>query len=410
MMLGVDEALQGILRELRPLPAEDARLAESLGRVLAEDLVAAMDLPPFANSGMDGYALRAADLRQARADAPVQLNVVMDIPAGVTPAGTLGPGQAARIMTGAPLPAGADAVVPVEQTDADWQRAEHSAPAHQVAVMTQVSPGDHVRPVGENVRAGQRVLTAGTRLRPQHLGLLAALGQAQVRVHRRPRVAIVSSGDELVEVHEPLAPGFIHDVNGYTIQGMVSEAGALALRLPIARDSLAAVRALFRDALQLRPDLIISTAGVSVGAHDVVRDVLDELGALKFWRVNMRPGKPLAWGHVQGTPFFGLPGNPVSAMVTFEVFVRPALLRLTGRSEETQGQRATVCEALHSDGRRAYLRVTLQRDGDRLLARTTGTQSSGALLSMVLADGLLIVPEGVHFVPAGSELEVLLLR
>ena len=409
-MLSVDEALQHILRDLQPLPVELAPLDECLGRVLAEDLIAAIDLPPFANSSMDGFALRAADLLGACADAPVQLEVVMDIAAGAAPEGRLGTGQAARIMTGAPLPAGADAIVPVEQTDADWTSAENSTMARQVAVMTQVAPGDYVRPVGENVRAGQEVLAAGTQLRPQHLGILAALGQAQVPLRRRPRVAIVSSGDELVEVHEPLAPGQIHDVNSYTIQGMVSELGATPLRLPIARDSQDAVRALFREALQLQPDLLISTAGVSVGAHDVVRDVLEELGELNFWRVNMRPGKPLAWGQVQAKPFFGLPGNPVSAMVTFEIFVRPAVLRLAGRAEVEQVHRATVCEDLHSDGRRSYLRVTLQHEDGRLLARTTGTQSSGALLSMVLADGLLVVPEGVTFVPDGSELEVHLLR
>ena len=409
-MLSVDEALQLILRDLKPLPDELVSLDEGLGRALAEKLIAEIDLPPFANSSMDGFALRAADLRGASADAPVQLKVVMDIPAGATPEGALGPGQAARIMTGAPLPAGADAIVPVEQTDADWTSAKNGKLARLVAVMAQVSPGDYVRPVGENVRAGQQVLAAGTQLRPQHLGMLAALGQAHVSLPRRPRVAIVSSGDELVEVHEPLGPGQIHDVNSYTIQGMVSELGATPLRLPIARDSLGAVRALFREALQLQPDLLISTAGVSVGAHDVVRDVLEELGELNFWRVNMRPGKPLAWGQVQGKPFFGLPGNPVSAMVTFEIFVRPALLRLAGRAELKQAQRATVCEALHSDGRLSYLRVTLQHDSGRLVARTTGTQSSGALLSMVLADGLLVVPEGVTFVPAGSELEVHLLR
>ena len=335
----------------------------------------------------------------------------MDIPAGAAPEGSLGTGQAARIMTGAPLPAGADAIVPVEQTDADWTSAENCAMARQVSVMTQVAPGDYVRHVGENVRAGQKVLAAGTQLRPQHLGMLAALGQAQVPLRRRPRVAIVSSGDELVEVHEPLAPGQIHDVQQFTrFRAWSASRAQTPLRLPIARDSQDAVRALFREALQLQPDLLISTAGVSVGAHDVVRDVLDELGELNFWRVNMRPGKPLAWGQVQGKPFFGLPGNPVSAMVTFEIFVRPAVLRLAGRTEVEQVHRATVCEDLHSDGRRSYLRVTLQHEDGRLLARTTGTQSSGALLSMVLADGLLVVPEDVTFVPAGSELEVHLLR
>ncbi len=409
-MLGVDEALQRILGELQPLPAESARLEDCLGRVLAEDVIATTSLPPFANSSMDGFALRAADLSGADSQRPVQLEVVMDIPAGAVPQRALKPGQAARIMTGAPMPAGADAVVPVEETDADWSREEPGAPATPVAVMKEVAPGDSVRPVGENVRAGQRVLAAGTRLRPQHLGMLAALGQAQVRVRRRPRVAIVSSGDELVEVDQPLAPGQIHDVNSFTVQGMVGELGGTPLRRPIARDDLEQVRAMFQDALQQQPDLIISTAGVSVGAHDLVRDVLEELGELNFWRVNMRPGKPLAWGHVQGIPFFGLPGNPVSAMVTFRIFVRPALQRLAGEAQQGESIRAIVCEDLRSDGRRSYLRVSLERADGRLLARSTGTQSSGALFSMVLADGLLVVPENVTFVPAGSELDVLPLK
>ena len=409
-MLGVDEALQRILEELQPLPAEDARLEDCLGRVLAEDVIATTSLPPFANSSMDGFALRAADLAGAGSQRPVQLEVVMDIPAGALPQRALKPGEAARIMTGAPMPAGADAVVPVEETDADWSREEPGVPTTPVAVMKEVAPGDSVRPVGENVRAGQRVLAAGTRLRPQHLGMLAALGQAEVRVRRRPRVAIVSSGDELVEVDQPLAPGQIHDVNSFTVRGMVSELGGTPLHRPIVRDDLEQVRAMFHGALEQQPDLIISTAGVSVGAHDLVRDVLEELGELNFWRVNMRPGKPLAWGHVQGIPFFGLPGNPVSAMVTFRIFVRPALQRLAGEAQDCESVRATVCEDLRSDGRRSYLRVSLERVDGRVLARSTGTQSSGALFSMVLADGLLIVPEGVTFVPSGSELDVLPLK
>ena len=313
-------------------------------------------------------------------------------------------------MTGAPLPGGADAVVPVEQTDANWDREAPAALAPTLRVMTTLQPGDYVRPVGENVRAGQQVLEAGTRLRPQHLGMLAALGQAEVSVYRQPRVAIVSSGDEIIDVGETLAPGQIHDVNSYTIEGLVRELGGVPLRQPVAGDDLRQVRAMFDTALGQEPDLIISTAGVSVGAHDLVRDVLEELGELNFWRVNMRPGKPLAWGRVQGLPFFGLPGNPVSAMVTFQVFLRPALQRLTGHRHDLQAARATVCEDIVSDGRRSFLRVTLERSAGRLLARSTGTQSSGALISMVLADGLLIVPEGVTQVAAGTELEVLLLQ
>ncbi len=409
-MLSVDEALLRILQDLKPLPAEAIGLEDGLGRILARDLFATINLPPFANSSMDGYALRAADLEGASPENPVQLAVVMDIPAGTSPHETVGPGEAARIMTGAPMPGGADAVVPVEQTDADWNREAPATLSSTLRVMTTLQVGDHVRPVGENVRVGQQVLDAGTRLRPQHLGMLAALGLAQVSVQRQPRVAIVSSGDEIIDVGETLAPGQIHDVNSYTVGSLVRELGGIPLRQPVAGDDLQEVRAMFDTALRQDPDLIISTAGVSVGAHDLVRDVLEELGELNFWRVNMRPGKPLAWGRVQGVPFFGLPGNPVSAMVTFQVFVRPVLLRLTGQTQALQATSATVCEDIESDGRRSYLRVTLERSEGRLLARSTGTQSSGALMSMVLADGLLIVPEGLRHVAAGSELEVLALQ
>ncbi|MCY4023544.1 MAG: molybdopterin molybdotransferase MoeA [Anaerolineaceae bacterium] len=409
-MLSVDEALQRILQDLQPLTAEAIGLDSGLERVLARDLYASINLPPFANSSMDGYALRAADLEGASPENPVRLAVVMDIPAGTSPERPVGAGEAARIMTGAPLPDGADAVVPVERTDANWTREAPATLAPTLRVMTTLHAGDYVRPVGENVRAGQRVLAAGTRLRPQHLGMLAALGQAEVSVTRQPRVAIVSSGDEIIDVGETLAPGQIYDVNSYTIEGLVRELGGIPLRQPVAGDDLQQVRAMFDTALGQDPDLIISTAGVSVGAHDLVRDVLEELGELNFWRVNMRPGKPLAWGRVQGLPFFGLPGNPVSAMVTFQVFVRPALQRLTGQVHDLQAARATVCEDIESDGRRSFLRVALERRDGRLLARSTGTQSSGALISMVLADGLLIVPEGVTQVAAGTELEVLLLQ
>ncbi|MCY3945684.1 MAG: molybdopterin molybdotransferase MoeA [Anaerolineaceae bacterium] len=409
-MLSVDEALQRILQDLQPLPAEAIGLDCGLERVLARDLYASINLPPFANSSMDGYALRAADLEGASPENPVRLAVVMDIPAGTSPERPVGAGEAARIMTGAPLPDGADAVVPVEQTDANWTREAPATLAPTLRVMTTLQAGDYVRPVGENVRAGQRVLAAGTRLRPQHLGMLAALGHAEVSVYRQPRVAIVSSGDEIIDVGETLAPGQIYDVNSYTIEGLVRELGGIPLRQPVAGDDLQQVRAMFDTALGQDPDLIISTAGVSVGAHDLVRDVLEELGELNFWRVNMRPGKPLAWGRVRGLPFFGLPGNPVSAMVTFQVFVRPALQRLTGQVHDLQAARATVCEDIESDGRRSFLRVALERRDGRLLARSTGTQSSGALISMVLADGLLIVPEGVTQVAAGTELEVLLLQ
>jgi len=231
-----------------------------------------------------------------------------------------------------------------------------------------------------------------------------------VPVIRQPRVAIISTGDELVDIHEPLSPGKIRDSNSYMLAALVTTYGGTALRLPVARDTLDDVRRRFRDALDQRPDVILSSAGVSVGAFDVVRTILEELGQINFWRINLRPGKPLAFGHVQGVPFFGLPGNPVSAIVTFDVFVRPVLLRLGNRMDEGSTITVTTGQDIESDGRRSYLRVKLVSDNGQLIARLTGTQISSALISMVLADGLLIVPEGVTHVPAGTPMPVRLLR
>jgi molybdopterin molybdotransferase len=409
-LLNVEAALAHILQKFTSLPSEQIALTHALGRVLAEDIVSDINLPPFANSSMDGYAVRAEDVSGASSESPVRLRVVMDIPAGSFPTATIGEGQAARIMTGAPLPDGADAVVPVEQTDSNWRAGGDIALAEQVGILQAARPGDSVRPAGEDVHIGQTVLQAGTILRPQDIGILAALGHAQVAVVRQPRVAIVSTGDELVDVDEPLGPGKIRDSNSHTLAGLVASYGGIPLRQPIARDTLEAVRAMFRTALEQQPDLIISSAGVSVGTFDVVRAVLDELGEVQFWRVNVRPGKPLAFGQIQGVPFFGLPGNPVSAMVTFDVFVRPALLKLLHRTDDAETITAVTGEDMRSDGRRSYIRVRLENENGQVIARTTGTQSSGALMSMVLADGLLIIPEDVTFVPAGTELPVRLLR
>lgn len=409
-LLSVETALAHILDAVKPLPSEPLSLTEALGHVLAEDIVSDINIPPFANSSMDGYAVRAADLAGATQQAPARLQVVMDIPAGSSPDQTLMPGQAARIMTGAPMPEGADAVIPVEQTDTNWRAGEDIALADHVNIYRSLQSGDYIRPSGEDIHTGQTVLQAGTTLRPQDLGVLAALGQAQITVIRQPRVAIVSTGDELVDVSEPLAPGKIRDTNSHTLAGLIHNIGGIPLRLPIARDTLDAVRGMFRDALDQQPDLIISTAGVSVGTYDVVRTVLNELGKVEFWRVNVRPGKPLAFGQVQGVPFFGLPGNPVSAMVTFDIFVRAALFKMLNKTDDAETVMAQTSEDIKSDGRRSYLRVQLHHENGQLIARTTGTQSSGALMSMVLADGLLIVPEDQVMVPAGTQLPVRLLR
>jgi molybdopterin molybdotransferase len=409
-LLSVDAALERILAGISVLPSESAPIEQALGRVLAEDIRAEADLPPFRNSSVDGYAVRSVDVVEASETSPVRLRVVMDIPAGCAPHMAVGAMEAARIMTGAPLPTGADAVIPVEHTDSNWRTADQSSLPAEVAVNAGEKRGANIRPMGEDIQAGQVVLTSGTPLRPQDIGVLAALGHPEVSVRRQPRVTILSTGDELVSVDEPLTPGKIRDSNSYTLAALVATYGGVPVRLRTARDTLDDVRRIFHEALAQSPDIVISSAGVSVGAFDVVRTVLEELGEVNFWRVNLRPGKPLAYGHVQDVPFFGLPGNPVSAMVTFEVFVRPVLLKLSGRSDDVLMASATVSEDLQSDGRRSYLRVRLARHNGQLVANLTGTQSSGALMSMVLADGLLIVPENVHHIPAGTQLPVRLLK
>ena len=409
-LLNVDTAAENILASVKTLAAETVSLAEAQSRVIAQDIVSPIDLPPFDNSAMDGYALYSEDSTKASRARPIALPVVMDIPAGSAPSAGLQRGRAARIMTGAPLPAGADAVIPVEDTDDDWQKGDSAAPPKQVQLFRCPRPGENIRRAGENIAAGARVMPAGTVIGPAEIGMLAGIGCAKIAVIRQPKVVILSSGDELVDVHHPLEPGQIRDTNSYTLAGLVRQAGGVPIRLPIADDSLDSIRALYRRALDINPDMVISSAGVSVGAADLVRIVMDELGDIDFWRINMRPGKPLAYGTLRGLPFFGLPGNPVSAMVTFEVLVRPALAKIAGRDIKQRQVKARIDADMKSDGRRSYNRVTLERGAEGFIARSTGIQSSGALMSMVLADGLAVIPEGLTVAPAGSELDVLLLR
>jgi molybdopterin molybdotransferase len=400
-MLSVEEALARILGAIPVLGAESVELPAAHGRVLAESIVSGRDLPPWDNSSMDGYALRAADTAGASAERPVRLRLAGEVAAGAVTERPVGPGEAYRILTGAPMPPGADTVVPQEEI-----RREDGA----VLVSRPAPPANYIRPRGEDIRTGETVLVPGAVLTPAALGVLAALGRALVRVHQRPRVAILSTGDELVDLATPPGPGQIPNSNTYTLAAQVREAGGIPVNLGIARDSREDLEAHFRAGLGA--DMLVSTAGVSVGDRDFVREVMEKLGAeLDFWKVNMRPGKPLTFGRVAGRPFFGLPGNPVSSMVTFELFVRPALRRLAGDPRLFRPRvTARMGAVLDNPGPRwGYLRVQLAEEAGGVLARPTGEQGSGILTSMLRADGLAVMPPDTRRDP-GQPVEVILLR
>lgn len=407
--LTVAEALELVLESVGVLSAETVALPDALGRVLAEPVVARDSLPPFANSSMDGYALRASDLRDATAVHPVALRVIGDVAAGTVFVGEVVPGTAVRIMTGAPLPSGADAVVPVEETNEAWRDPQRPLP-ETVQVGRPVGAGDYVRGIGEDIQAGQEVLSVGHLLRPQEIGVLASLGVSRLTVTRRPKVGILATGDELVPVEAPLTPGKIRNSNGYAQAAQVRALGAIPVELGVAGDSEADVRAHLQTGLEAGVDLFISSAGVSVGAYDVVKAVLEAEGNVGFWRVRMRPGKPLAHGTYRGIPYLGLPGNPVSAMVSFERFARPAILKMAGhRRLDRPELQVALQEELTSDGRESYIRAVVRRADGRFVATTTGSQGSHIMTSLVQANALLIVPEGVTAVAPGTLLTALMI-
>ena len=403
-LLSVEQAREKILSRFKPVETETIPVAMCTNRILGMDIVAADDLPLFNNSSMDGFAIQAADTSNATLASHRTLNVVADIPAGSTPKISLVPGQAARIMTGAQMPKGADAVIPVEDTDFHDRSAGTHAPK-TIKISRLVHPNENVRPRGMDIHAGDIVIRKGRIIKPQDVGLLAMLGFAQVEVYKNPRVALLSSGDELLEAGAPLESGKIRDSNSYMLASLLESAHAEVLRLGVAKDTRESVQALIEQAVQQNVDLILSSAGVSVGAFDYVKEVIEAHGNLNFWRVNMRPGKPLAFGEYKDIPFIGLPGNPVSAFVGFEVFVRDTVGKLGGRSN---GGRQTIrvrCEEeIQSDGRESYLRAFIQEKDGQLIANLTGHQGSGNLFSLVQANTLLIIPAGVKCVPAGQEI------
>ena len=399
-MLTVEEARSRVLAAVPILGAETVSLDAALGRVLAEAVVAGRDLPPWDNSAMDGYALRAADTVAAALGRPVSLRILGDLPAGAVAERPVGTGEAYRILTGAPIPAGADPVIPQEEVSRQGDRLEVSRAAQ---------PGACVRPRGEDIRRGDALLGVGDVLGAAALGVLAAVGRPLLRVYQRPRVAILSTGDELVDVDQPPGPGQIPNSNSYTMAAQVREAGGVPVVLGIARDSREELEERFRWGLAA--DVVVSSAGVSVGDRDFVREVLTRLGAsLDFWKVSMRPGKPITFGLLGGRPVFGLPGNPVSSMVTFELFVRPALLRMGGRHRLDRPRvRARALAPLDNPGpRRGYLRVRLVEEDGAPGVLPTGEQGSGILRSMLLADGLAVLAPDTR-IETGEAVEVIVL-
>ena len=401
-MISVEEALERILGEIHPLLPTQVPLAESAGLVLAEDVIAREDMPPFANSAMDGFALRSQD-SQPRAGQPPRLRVTGGVAAGYVADHAVEEGTAMRIMTGAPVPPGADTVIQIELTKYDGPESSW------VEILQPVAPGNNIRPAGEDMRSGQTTLRQGTEIGPWEIGILATLGLAMVPVIRRPQVAILGTGDEVIDIDQPLKPGKIRNSNSYLLEAAVARAGAQPVRLGVARDTVESLREKFAQALGC--DLIITSGGVSVGDFDLVKNIMSEQGEINFWRINMRPGKPVAFGHIGQTPLLGLPGNPVSAAVTFELFGRPVLRKMLGH---TRLQRSQV-EVTVEDGvaekamRRHYVRAHVQWREGHFIAHTTGNQGSNIMTSLINANALIIVPEGSVEIPPGGTTRAMML-
>ncbi len=419
----VDEHLDDILKRIRPLEPIELQLLDAQGCVLVEDVTVPAALPPFDNSSMDGYAVRTADVEGASVEFPAVLTVIGDVAAGSGEPPAVGPGEAARIMTGAPLPPGAEAVVPVEWTDggtgggpATTMAAHSAAPdgaTGEVRVHRPVAARAHVRARGSDVAAGSLALRAGTVLGPPQIGLLAAIGRATVRVRPRPRVVVMSTGSELVQPGTELTPGRIHDSNSFVLTACARDAGAIAYRVGAVDDDAQTLRSTLEDQL-IRADMVVTSGGVSVGAYDVVKETLSGLagdeGSVSFRRLAMQPGKPQGFGRVgpDRVPLLALPGNPVSSYVSFELFARPAIRALMGLDPFDRTTVRAVCAdtvASSPKGRRQFLRGR-HEDGT---VEVVGGAGSHLVKALADANALIVVPEETTSVEAGTELDVILL-
>lgn len=413
-MISVEEALEKILSYADVLEEESTPILDSSGQVLAEDIYSGINIPPWDNSAMDGYAVRSGDTRGGSREHPRTLSIIDTVAAGYISSRRLEPGTAIRIMTGAPIPEGADSVVPFEFTD----EAERPRDADKIGILCPAEADWNIRRAGEDIPKGSLVLQRGTFIRPSEVGVLASLGRARAQVIRRPEVAILATGDELVNTDEPLKPGKIYNSNSYSVAALAKRYGAIPRLLGIARDSEDSVVAGLRRGLNA--DMLITTGGVSAGHYDVVKDVLARQGEIAFWTVRMKPGKPLAFGRIRGLsktgevryiPHLGLPGNPVSSMVTFEIFARPAIFKMMGRAIVPKPTVSAVLQdpITNNDGRRIFARAIVERRNGQFYARLTGPQGSSILTSMSRANGLVVVPEDAAEVKPGEKVSVMML-
>ncbi|MBI2849372.1 MAG: molybdopterin molybdotransferase MoeA [Chloroflexi bacterium] len=414
-MVSVEEALDKILGNVEVLEGETRPILECVDRVLAEDVYSPFDVPPLDNSAMDGYALKAEDTRGASEVTPVHLEVIGEVAAGYLPDRDVGPSAAMRIMTGAPLPTGADAVVQFENTsegrNGTWRKGGWPK---RIAIYEEAHIGLNVRKAGEDIAKGVLVLAQGTTLRAAEIGILASLGKAAAPVVRRPVVCILATGDELVDVGQPLPWGKIYNSNSYSTAAAVHRYGGVSTVLGIARDTVEDLREKIDQGLE--GDILLTSAGVSTGEYDVVKDVLAEIGEIGFWTVQMKPGKPLAFGVIskggRKIPHIGLPGNPASAMISFEQFVRPAILKMLGKKKWTKPTVEAILEedVENQGGRRFFVRAVVEKRNGKYFARMAGSQGSGVLTTMAAANGLAVIPEDVALARAGCLVTVQMLE
>jgi molybdopterin molybdotransferase len=411
-LISVEEALGKILDFVEVLEHERKPLLDCLGQVLSEDVYAPFDVPPQDNSAMDGYAVQAGSIVGASYEHPKALRVIGEIAAGCVNELKVEPGTAVRIMTGAFVPEGADVVVPFEYTD-EVDRKQRSASGAEIGICVSLPEASNIRRRGENIARGELVMKQGTLLRPADIGVLASLGRAIISVIRRPVIGVLATGNEVMEVNQPLLPGKIYNSNSYSLAAQVLRYGGTPKLLGIAPDNVEQLAVAVRHGLDC--DMLVTSGGVSLGDYDVVKQVLAAEGNISFWTVCMKPGKPLAFGTFKRDdgkkiPHLGLPGNPVSSMVSFEVFVRPAILKMMGKSNVAVPNITAIMEGpvKNDDGRRFFARVVVSRRDGKYFARLTGPQGSGILTSMAKANGLAVIPEGIEEVKSGSTVEVMM--